>query len=167
MAMGMDITPQQHACLHIGEVMQRLVPAVDANDEEKLTEALNFFNSVFYSSVKLSSRSPLDAESGASSTSAPTNGVAGLPLGIDLVSWAVELIDRLVHIGKTLEGSREAVGNTDDAYVISPLIRRAMVPNLCINDFENVQGGRGQRSFIWQRAVLYTFCISVLSQASR
>lgn len=120
LAAGIDMTPQQHACLHVGQLMELLVPAVDANDEDKLTEALNFYNSVFYSTVKISSKSPLDNETSASSSTAADEDVAGLPLGIDLESWALELINRLVHIGHTLEGSREAVGNTDDAYV--PLI---------------------------------------------
>lgn len=121
MAVGTDMSPQQHACLHIGQLMELLLPALDANDEDKLTEALNFFNSIFYSCVKISSKSPLDNEAGTSS-SAPSDGVEGLPLGIDLESWAVELIKRLVHIGNTLEGSREAAGNTDDAYVTEIVI---------------------------------------------
>lgn len=115
MATGTDITPQQHACLHIGQLMELLLPAVDANDEDKLTEALNFFNSVFYSAVKLSSKSPLDDDHSASTSRA--GDVTGLPLGIDFESWAIDLVDRLVHIGHTLEGTGAAAGNTDDAYV--------------------------------------------------
>ena len=121
MARGMNLSPQHHACMHIGEVMQRLVPAIDANDEDKMTEALNCFNAVFYSSVKLSSKSPQHEDSSTSSSEASLDSVAGLPIGIDLVSWAVEVIKRLVSAGNTLEGSREAAGNTDDAYVIPDL----------------------------------------------
>jgi hypothetical protein len=119
MAVGTDMTPQQHACLHIGQLMELLVPAVDANDEDKLTAALSFFNSVFYSTVKLCSKSPLQTEPAATSSSAPSDGVEGLPLGIDLESWALELVQRLVHVGHTLEGSNQAAGNTDDAYALA------------------------------------------------
>jgi hypothetical protein len=43
----------------------------------------------------------------------------GLPLGIDLRSWAVDLMERLFDAAVTLQGSREAAGTHDDAYATS------------------------------------------------
>jgi hypothetical protein len=41
-----SITPQQRACMHVGRLMEALLPAIDANDEAKMDVALCFFNAV-------------------------------------------------------------------------------------------------------------------------
>lgn len=101
-------TPQQRACMHIGRLMELLLPAIDANDETKLDSALSFFNAVLCSTVKLCSATATDA-------SVATAASVGLPLGIDLRSWAVELVERLFEVAVTLHGTREASGHADDA----------------------------------------------------
>lgn len=51
---------------------------------------------------------------------------AGLPLGIDLRSWAVDLMERLFDAAVTLQGSREAAGTTDDACVPLQVLLRML-----------------------------------------
>ena len=59
------------------------------------------------SAVRLSSEDPCHEPAG--------GGEGGLPLGIDLRSWAVDLMERLFDAAATLQGSRETAGTTDDA----------------------------------------------------
>lgn len=58
------------------------------------------------SAIKLSSKSPDEVEAG-----------GGLPVGIDLRSWAVDLTERLFDAATTLQGHQDPTAvTTDDPY---------------------------------------------------
>ena len=46
LATDAEVTPQQRACMHLGRLMEALLPAIDANDEAKMDVALCFYNAV-------------------------------------------------------------------------------------------------------------------------
>lgn len=48
-----DTMPQTRACMHVGRLMEALLPAIDANDEAKMDAALCFYNSVLCRYVQL------------------------------------------------------------------------------------------------------------------
>ena len=60
-------SPQRRAAAFIGAAMEQLLPAVDANDEEKLLAALTFYNAVF---------SAVTGLRGAESAGLPEDGAA-------------------------------------------------------------------------------------------
>lgn len=116
------MTSQQRAAAAVGAALEALVPALDANDDGKLRAAVAFFNSTFCSVVALCSDDPCAALSG-TAEAAPGGagadagegggGEEGLPVGIDLQYWAVEVVERLMEVARTLQ-AHEGAGGGDD-----------------------------------------------------
>eukprot|EP00892_Ulva_mutabilis_P011637 jgi/Ulvmu1/8846/UM049_0027.1 len=108
-----DNKAAQHAraAAAVGSALEALLPAVDANDDGKLRVTLAFFNSVFCSVVALRSDNPAG---GAAALGGVGEAGGGLPVGMDLRYWAVELVERLVEVARMLQGHEGAAGGTDD-----------------------------------------------------
>jgi hypothetical protein len=84
-------------------MMERLLPALDANDEDKLFAALSFYTSVFSSCVALV---------GLESAERMQEGT--LDVGIDLVAFVREFLQRLFAAVDTLRSGKEGAGAVDE-----------------------------------------------------
>lgn len=92
-------SPHERARFEIGRAMELLLPALDANDEDKLLAALSFYTAVFGACTALEG---------------PRGSGEGVNLGIDLVAFVQELLQRLFAAVDTLQSGKESTGMGDD-----------------------------------------------------
>lgn len=104
------LTAHQRAAAAVGGALEALLPALDANDDGKLRAAVALFNSVLSSVVALCGGEPGDDAA----------GEGGLAVGVDLQYWAVEVVERLMEVVRTLQAHEGAAGG-DDGCVLTPL----------------------------------------------
>ena len=161
---GPDDKPSQHrrAAATVGAALEALLPAVDANDDGKLRVAVAFFNSVFCSVVALRSDDPGSAGNGAG---------AGLAVGIDLRYWAVELVERLAEVARTLQPHEGASGAAEEGCVESRFPPTPFRARMCTERgcrwMNAVQGRRRDGSLVaWAALHLHAFHSSALPEAA-
>jgi hypothetical protein len=99
------VSPRHRACLALGTFMELLLPALDANDEDKLLSALTFYSSVFSNCCAVEG-----TESGEVEGMRPA-----VYLGIDMDAFAPELLRRIFAAVDTLQSGKQsmAIGDED------------------------------------------------------
>jgi hypothetical protein len=108
-------SPHARAGLFLGRAMELLLPALDANDEEKLAAALSFYTSIFSSCVALVGTEAPGGDNGTAGARADVAAKRGaVEVGIDLDSFACDLLRRLFMAVDTLQSGKEGVSMGDD-----------------------------------------------------
>jgi hypothetical protein len=102
-------SPHHRAVREVGRVMERLLAAVDANDEDKLFAAISFYNSVLSTSTAL-----VGVESSECMHAGACMREGALNVGIDLVAFVRELLQRLFAAVDTMHSGKEGTGAVDE-----------------------------------------------------
>lgn len=128
-------TPRHRAARWLGRAMELLLPAVDANDDDKLMAAVSFYTSVFSNCVALkgsesaalmdSDIAGLDRHSVDLGDEHSDQGRAAVDLGIDVKVFACEFLQRIFAAVDTLASGKEGahMGDEEPCASLTLLIR--------------------------------------------
>ena len=135
-------TPQRRGAHFLGQAMELLLPAFDANDEDKMLAALSFYTSVFSNCTALCGTESMGNEAGAGEAA----GHGALNVGIDLETWACDFMRRVFTAVDTLQSGKDSASMGDDDTCAAHTVLRV----LCSPLFTNARPTRGIRHLPFQ-----------------